>query len=172
MVLSGVALNSRMGALKILAAVLGGCAGVSFYSDCELKHETGIPIYGTKPYVFVVHGESPEKPLKVTIEYLTDLSNVVYAVPRSGFGLSDLKLTLEHGQLTQFGQVTDTKIPETIKSIGELLTSGATAIESLAKAAQTRKVAVGSTAQSAKIPDKDTLQSKAKLLEDMRTLVL
>lgn len=95
--------SARPGArwiLAVSAAALSGCAGVDFYSDPGLKKPTGIPIYGAKPYVLVARTKAKDKPVEVSIQYLTDRSQVIYAKPRSGFGSADLKLSLSNGQLT------------------------------------------------------------------------
>lgn len=157
----------RLGAYLVATAFLSGCAGVNFYSDAELTKKTGIPIYGVKPYLLVARTQAKDKPVEVSIQYLTDSSKVIYADPRSGFGSADLKLSLDHGQLTQFGQITDTKIPELLNAVGGFLTSRATSIETLAKADQIRSGAAGTTTQGAKIPDAKTLADIKALLDDM-----
>ncbi|MBB3181978.1 hypothetical protein [Variovorax sp. Sphag1AA] len=151
----------------LAGALLTGCAGVDFYSDADLSKKTGIPIYGAKPYVLVSRTQNKDKPVEVSIQYLTDRSQVIYANPRSGFGSSDLKLTLDHGQLTQFGQITDTKIPELITAVSGLLTSRATAAKDYATADQIRRTPAGGTEQAAKIPDAATLEAMKSLLSDM-----
>lgn len=152
-------------AAGLVVALLTGCAGVSFYSDPTLKDKTGIPIYGAKPYVLVARTKAKDKPVEVSIQYLTDYSRVIYAKPRSGFGSSDLKLSLSNGQLTQFGQATDTKIPELIAAVSGLLTSRGNAEKALAEADSIRSK-IGTT-QSAKIPDAETLKAIKSLLADM-----
>lgn len=157
----------RTGAGLIVATLLVGCAGVDFYSDASLTKKTGIPIYGAKPYVLVTRTKSKDKPVEVSIQYLTDYSQVIYANPRSGFGSADLKLTLSNGQLTQFGQVTDTKVPELIEAVSGLLTARATAVKSLAEADQIRSTIGVSTTQAAKVPDAATTKAIRDLLQDM-----
>lgn len=109
-----------------------GCAGVNFYSDADLKTKTGIPIFATKPYLLVVETGSNEKPIEVTVVHLRDAERVIYADPRSGFGSSNLTLTLTNGQLVSFGQETDTKIPELINSLSGFITARADAAKSAA----------------------------------------
>lgn len=161
----GSSLNLYMFAL--VAVTLSGCAGVNFYSDSALKEPTGIPIYGSKPYVLVARSKAKDKPVDISIQYITDRSQVIYAKPTSGFGSSDLKITLDHGQLTQFGQITDTKIPELLNAVGGLLTSRATGIKTLAEADELKIKASGGTTQAAKIPDKETQEKIKSLLKDM-----
>lgn len=151
----------------LAGALLSGCAGVDFYADPDLNKKTGIPIYGAKPYVLVSRTQNKDKPVEVAILYITDRSQVIYANPRSGFGSADLKLTLDHGQLTQFGQITDTKIPELITAVSGLLTSRATAAKDFATADQIRRTPVAGTEQAAKIPDAATVEAMRNLLNDM-----
>lgn len=148
-------------------ATLVGCAGVDFYSDPDLKTKTGIPIYGAKPYVLVVRTKAKDKPVEVSIQYLTDRSQVIYANPRSGFGSADLKLSLSNGQLTQFGQITDTKIPELISAVSGLLTARGNSEKALAEADSIKSKIGASTTQAAKIPDAETLKAINSLLDDM-----
>ena len=123
-------------ALLICVGVgLSGCAGVSFYSDPTLQNETGIPIYGSKPYLLVARTGAAEKPVEVSIVYLSDPQKIIYAKPRSGFGSANLKLSLANGQLTEFGQETDTKIPDLIDSLSGFITARAAARAGEAKSA-------------------------------------
>jgi hypothetical protein len=107
------------------AALISGCAGVSFYSDPELTKSTGIPVYAPKPYLLVARTGAKDKPVDVSIVYLNDTSKVVYAKPHSGFGSAKLSLALSNGQMTSFGQETDTKIPELIASLSGMITAQA-----------------------------------------------
>jgi hypothetical protein len=77
-----------------------------------------------------------DKPVEVSIVHLSDPTKVIYAKPRSGFGSSNLTLAFANGQMTSFGQQTDTKIPELITSLSGLITTRATASKTEAEAAQ------------------------------------
>ena len=57
----------------------------------------------------------------VSVIYLPDLTNPVYARMKSGYGTADLSLSLEGGMLKSVGQKTDTKIPETITALGSIV---------------------------------------------------
>lgn len=120
-------LDERWRLVSILGVgvLLGGCAGVDFYSTPTLKRgtETGIPIYASKPYLLVSRTGNKEKPTEVSIVHLSDPSKVIYAKPRSGFGSSNLTLSLANGQMTAFGQQVDTKIPEMLTSLAGLITA-------------------------------------------------
>lgn len=117
---------------------LCSCAGVTFYSDPNLQTKTGIPIYAPKPYLLIARTGAKDKPVDVSIVHLNDYQNVIYAKPRSGFGSSSLALALANGQLTSFGQQTDTKIPELITALGGIISTRATAAKTEAEAAQIR----------------------------------
>lgn len=118
----------------IVLSVLSGCAGVTFYSDAGLTKKTGYPLFVTKPYLMVARTGAEDKPIEVSIVRISDPNNVVYAVPKSGFGSSKLAFTLANGDITTFGLDTDTKIPELITSVAGLLTSHATAKKTRAEA--------------------------------------
>lgn len=122
--------------LIVLLINFSGCAGITFYGDEGLEKETGIPIYAPKPYILVSRTGAKDKPVEVSIVYLSNPKHVIYAKPRSGFGYSDLKLTLEKGQMTSFGQLTDNKINEIINSLSGLITARATASKTEAEATQ------------------------------------
>lgn len=138
----------RLITVLFAASILCGCAGVTFYSDAALKTQTGIPIYAPKPYLLVARTGAKDKPVDISVVYLNDPQKVIYADPRSGFGSSNLTLALTNGQMTSFGQQTDTKIPELITSLSGLLTSRATASKTDAEAAQIRST-IGKTQQAA-----------------------
>lgn len=114
---------------------LSGCAGVDFYQEKSLQTPTGIPIYGAKPYLLVVRTGAEAKPVETSVVYITDPSQVIYAKPKSGFGTAKLTLALAGGQMTSFGQETDTKVPEMLNSVAGLITARAGAAKTAAEAA-------------------------------------
>ena len=61
--------------------------------------------------------------VQVSIVYLPDLQNPVYAKLRSGYGSANLSLAFQSGMLTSVGQTTDTKIPETITALAGMATA-------------------------------------------------
>lgn len=124
----------RMSFFAFFYFALTGCAGVNFYSDVGLKTKTGIPIYAPKPYLLVARTGAKDKPVDISIIYLTDTKKVIYAEPKSGFGSSNLTLALANGQMTSFGQQTDTKIPELITALGGAVTSYAGLVKAKAEA--------------------------------------
>lgn len=147
----------------IVCVALSGCAGVNFYSDAGLTKKTGIPIYGSKPYLLVVRTQAEDKPVEVSIQYLPDPSKVIFAEPRSGFGSANLTLSLTQGQMTAFGQQTDVKVPELLGALTGLITGRATAAKILAEANQIK----GGTAQSAELLKPETLGKIKKLYADL-----
>ncbi len=115
---------------------LSGCAGFKFYSDSALSERTAIPIAQPRPHLLVVRTGAKDKPLEASIVYISDYENAIYAEPRSGFGSSNLSLSLANGQLTAFGQQTDTKIPELVTSLSGLITARGGAAKANAEADQ------------------------------------
>jgi hypothetical protein len=126
-------------ALAVTISLLTGCAGVTFYKTADLQQKTGIPIFGTKPYVMVSRTGAPDKPVDISIVRIADPNNVVYAVPHSGFGSSKLAFALSSGELTSFGLDTDFKVNDLITSLGGFLTSSATAKKERAAAEATAR---------------------------------
>lgn len=128
-------------------AALAGCAGVDFYADAQLTRKTGIPIYGPKPYLLVARTGAEDKPVEVSVIYLNDVNNVIYANPRSGFGSNELAMTFTDGRLASFGLKTDPKIAELVTSFAGLVTARAGAAKTRAEADDIRSKM--GTAQSA-----------------------
>jgi len=145
-------------------AVLSGCAGVTFFSDKSLNNETGIPIYAPKPYLLVSRTGAKAKPVEVSIVYLNDPNKVIYAQPHSGFGTSNLTLALANGQLTSFGQQTDTKLPELITSLGGFIAARGTASKTKAEAAQ---ILAGIETKQAGVPMSETGKNIVRVANDM-----
>jgi hypothetical protein len=141
-------------AVTLIALGLSGCAGVNFYSDPTLKTPTGIPIYGARPYLLVSRTGAEAKPVETSIVYITDPEKVIYADPKSGFGTAKLTLELAGGQLTSFGQETDTKIPELLAQVSGLITARAGAAKSFAEAASIAKAST----QQATLSEADAAQ--------------
>jgi hypothetical protein len=142
--------SKRLAGLLVLvcALALSGCARLEFYTKPNLEGpETGVKFYYSKPYLLVARTPVPAKPatqgspatpattqVQVSIQYLPDLQNPVYAKLRSGYGSANLSLAFQNSMLTSVGQNTDTKIPETIAAA----TGMATAATGLRKAAAER----------------------------------
>jgi len=110
----------RIIALIALATSLGGCAGVTFYSDAGLTHRTGLKYYIAKPYLLVTRNGAKDTPLKVDVIQLPDLENPNYAVYKPGWGTHEFALKVSNGILTEYNQKADSKGPETIGAIADL----------------------------------------------------
>lgn len=97
-------------ALAMLA--LGGCAGLDF-------GEQGLSYYEPKPYLFVAVNKEC-----VSTATVISLPGEKRAVKfKSGFGSADLSVALSNGVLTNAGQKTDSKVPETITAVAALGTA-------------------------------------------------
>jgi hypothetical protein len=123
----------------ILAGALSGCGSLKFYPDPAMKQdEVGLKGYYPKPYVLVAR-DGTSKVTSVTLVYLPDLEHPVYAQARSGYGSSNLTLSFTNGVITNFGQQTDSKVPETLTALGGLDTAIATAAKTRAETAVLQK---------------------------------
>ena len=103
--------------------LLGGCAGLRFTT-------------ADAPNAFVYNAAVPVALVKTaadcskTVEMLTLPGPPRGVQFKSGFGSAKLNIKLDHNMITEIGQETDTKIPETITA----LAGAATAIESFSLA--------------------------------------
>ncbi|MDQ0606257.1 hypothetical protein QFZ83_000428 [Variovorax sp. W1I1] len=157
----------KLGVATIALAALTGCAGVDFYSDATLTKKTGIPIYAPKPYLLVARTGAEDKPVEISVIYLNDVNNVIYAKPRSGFGSNELAMTFTDGRLATFGLKTDPKLAELVTSFAGLLTARAGAAKTRAEADEIRSK-IGATAQSA-ASKKATGDQALGIAADMQT---
>ncbi|QOJ20956.1 MAG: hypothetical protein HRU77_09785 [Gammaproteobacteria bacterium] len=108
----------------LLGVVLSvtGCANVKFYSDEDLKKETGLKYFETKPYVLVAR--KSKDAVDISIVHLPDKTKPQYAVFSPGLGSHQFSVSLSNGILTSYGQTADSKIPELINSVAGLLKEG------------------------------------------------
>jgi hypothetical protein len=129
---------STLGAVCLL---LGGCASMTFYPDAEMKKpKEGLKFYYTKPYLLVAR-DGTAKVTSITVQYLPDLEHPVYAKATPGYGSSNLTLAFSNGVITNFGQQVDTKVPETISSLGSLIPGYGSAVKALTDASVERRQA-------------------------------
>jgi len=99
----------------IFAIGLSGCASIDFNADSN-----GAVYYEPLPYLFY----------SVTDKCVS--SATVVTLPgakrhldfKTGYGSSSLSAEFSNGLLTKVGQTSDSKIPETLTSIGALATAG------------------------------------------------
>jgi hypothetical protein len=131
--------------LGLVCATLAftACAHTSFYSDPELKQETGFRYYTAKPYVLVSHTGATEKPTEVSIVYLPDMEHPQFAVSKAGWGSSEFSISVSNGIATEVGQKMNSMGPETLAALGGIATSIGDLAKALAEAARTRRATEG-----------------------------
>lgn len=117
-----------------LIFVFTSCSSIKFYSDKDLKKETGIKVYEPKPYFLVERKTTKDLALKTSIIYLPDYENPTYIKPIKGIGSSDLQLSLNNGMINGYGISSDTKIPETITALTGAIGSASSAYKTYAEA--------------------------------------
>jgi hypothetical protein len=94
-----------------------GCAGVEIVRiSSENPNQEGVRFYRPHPYLWVTKDKDDN--LQGTIIWLPN-KNEEYAIKvKSGIGSVDTKFKLADGwNLTEFGEVRDSKIPETITAL-------------------------------------------------------
>jgi hypothetical protein len=109
--------------------LLTGCATVKFYSDHDLKNETGLRYYTLKPYLLVEYKAEKDNTVKTTVVYLPDLANPQYVVAKTGIGRNELKLTFTNSALESYGVVSESQFPETLDAIASILSKSAYATQ-------------------------------------------
>lgn len=105
------------GLAVMTTTILAGCAGLDFGKQ-------GLAYWEPKPYLFV----NVDAECKSTATVVTVPGEKKYVHFKPGLGSADLSLALSNGILTNVGQKTDSKIPETIaavSSLGTALSGGA-----------------------------------------------
>jgi len=118
--------------LGVLIFLMAGCAGVEITKVAPTDaNKAGIRFYRPWPYLLVT--KDANGVLQSSIIYLPR-TNEGYAINvKSGMGKVDSSFTLADGwRLTQFGDIRDSKIPETIDAIPKMIgaiTGVATALE-------------------------------------------
>jgi len=127
-------LTKRKKSISLLLLFLGflvftGCASVKFYSDADLKNETGLRYYTLKPYLLVEFKATEDNTVKTTVIYLPDLENPQYVKTTSGLGSNELKMNFENGALASYGLVSESQIPETLEAFAAMLSKSAYAAQ-------------------------------------------
>jgi len=119
----------------VLVAVLGACAGVTITPVTKEDRRTpGVRYYESEPYLLVA---------KETIQLVwLPNYNMGYAVKtQSGLGKAEGSVKLADGwRMTEFGAIVDTKIPETISAVADLLK--AAGVSALTKGAPAKAIAL------------------------------
>lgn len=103
----------------VSAMIIGGCARLDF-------GEEGLLYFEPKPYLMV----SVDKECVATATVVSIPGEAKHVKFKSGFGSAALSVALSDGMLTNVGQTTDTKIPETITAILSVGPAGGEATDS------------------------------------------
>ena len=98
----------------VVVAFLSGCAHLEFESP-----DDGLAYYESVPYFLV--STTAECTTTGTVVMIPGQKKIVKL--KSGFGSSELSVTLSNGMIAAVGQKTDTKVPETITSVAALGTA-------------------------------------------------
>lgn len=98
-----------------ISSLFTGCAGLDF-------GEEGLAYFEPQPYLFV----STNKDCVSTATIISIPGEKRSVRFRRGYGSADLSIALSNGIITNAGQKTDLKIPETITSMANLGTAMAT----------------------------------------------
>ena len=115
----------RLLTLFVFLITLTNCASVKFYSDPDLKKETGLRYYTLKPYLLVEYKAEKDHTVKTTVVYLPDLANPQYLVLKTGIGSNELKLAFTNGALTSYGVVSESMASETLEAFASMLSKSA-----------------------------------------------
>jgi len=123
-----------VGAL-VLVAGLGACASVTITPVTKEDRKTpGVRYYESEPYLLVVKDT-------IQLVWLPNY-NMGYAVKTTpGLGTANGSVKLADGwRMTEFGAIVDTKIPETISAVADLLK--AAGVSALTKGAPPKAIAL------------------------------
>jgi hypothetical protein len=123
----------RSALLLACAVTAAGCAHTSFYTDPDMTKKTGFLFYTPRPYLLVARTGDSDKPVEVSVVYLPDMEHPQFAVPHSGWGSSEMSITITNGVASMFGGNTDARGPETISALASLLGSGADLVKTAAE---------------------------------------
>jgi len=110
--------------LLLSLMVIGGCAKVKISPvDQDHPYTEGIRFYRPHPYLLVTEKSAKEdRILEGSIIYLPQKNEEYVIGVQSGIGKVDAKFKLEHGwRLTDFGEVRDSRAPETIDAFSDIL---------------------------------------------------
>lgn len=113
----------RMVMLGLVAAYMfsSACATVQFIDPTKKDEKNvGLKFYLSKPYLLVSRTGAKDNPIKVEVVYLPDQEHPQYARFRAGLGSTVLSAKLTNSILTEYGQTSDSKVPETLTAIGSL----------------------------------------------------
>ena len=106
-----------------------GCASIKFYSDADLKRETGLRYYTLKPYLLVEYKANKDNSVKTNVVYLPDLADPQYVKITSGLGSTELKMSFENSSLTSYGIAKESEISDLLESFAAMLSKSAYAAQ-------------------------------------------
>jgi hypothetical protein len=124
---SGIQIVSVISLFALLT--LSGCATVKFYSDPDLKKETGLRYYTLKPYLLVEYKAEKDNTVKTNVVYLPDLFDPQFMKARTGIGKNDIKMTFANSALVSYGAVSQSQIPELMEAFANMLSKSAYAAQ-------------------------------------------
>lgn len=110
--------------------LVGACASVKVYD--EGGNEVGIPFYPAKTYLAV---ETTKEGKKLTLLSVPDVTRPHTIKHEGGWGTAEFNLTLSHGMIATLNPKSDSKIPETISAVGDVLSGAGDLTTPLAAAA-------------------------------------
>jgi hypothetical protein len=104
--------------LAVLILLVAGCAGVEVTRITDPNsNQEGVRFYRPHPYLWVTEDKEKDN-LQGTIIWLPNKKEEYAIKVKSGIGSVDAKFKLADGwNLTDFGEVRDSKIPETITAL-------------------------------------------------------
>lgn len=106
-----------------------GCASVKFYSDADMKEETGLRYYTLKPYLLVEYKAEKDNTVKTNVVYLPDLASPQYVRITTGLGSNELKMTFANSGLTSYGLASESELPEVMEAFAAMLSKSAYAAQ-------------------------------------------
>ena len=116
-------------ATLVCLILMSGCATVKFYSDPQLKNETGLRYYTLKPYLLVEFMAEKDNTVKTTVVYLPDIATPQYMLLKPGIGSNNLKMTFSNSALESYGIVTESQLPEALEAFAAMLSKSAYAAQ-------------------------------------------
>ncbi len=113
----------RLAASAVFAVAIAGvaCSHVSIERvTSEKPYRSGLRFLRPWPYLLVTIDRNDA--VQAAIVYLPDRSEEYVIEPKVRLGSVDVKVTLEDGwQLTSLGASADSRVPETVKGVADLL---------------------------------------------------
>lgn len=154
--------------IPLFAAMLlfAGCANVKVYTDENLTHETGVPMYVTKPYLLVEYNGAKDVALKTSIIYLPDLAKPRYVKFKPGLGSAKLSMAFSNSVLSSYNMESDSKIPDLIGAIGKIPSDLMNAVGGIIKSNADAYTATHPAAVVEQGADKETLQKQEQFIKN------